>query len=161
MVLQPDQDRSRWDASEIAEGTAVLERALRRGRVGQFQLQAAIAALHAEASTADDTDWAQIAALYRELYAVAPSPVVELNRAVAVAMADGPAAGLALVDRIAASGALEQYHLLHSTRADLLRRLGRAGDATIAYRRAAELTQNAAERRFLESRLTEVDGPPD
>jgi RNA polymerase sigma-70 factor (ECF subfamily) len=170
MVLLPDQDRSRWNRDEIAEGMALLDRALRRrqagsplsaARAGPFQLQAAIAALHGEAATADETDWPQIAALYGELLAVAPSPVVELNRAVAVAMADGPGAGLALADRLADAGVLDGYHLLHSTRADLLRRLGRAEESARAYRRAAGLTQNAAERRFLESRLAEVSAAPD
>jgi RNA polymerase sigma-70 factor (ECF subfamily) len=156
LVLLEDQDRGRWDQERIAEGQALLERAMRMRRVGPYQLQAAIAALHDEAPAADATDWGQIAALYRILGEMAPSPVIELNRAVAVAMADGPAPGLALVDRIAASGQLDDYPYLHSTRADLLRRLGQRADAAAAYRRALELTANEPERAFLEGRLTEL-----
>ncbi|HET7701977.1 MAG TPA: RNA polymerase sigma factor, partial [Candidatus Limnocylindrales bacterium] len=129
LVLLEDQDRSRWDRERIAEGQALLERALRMRRVGPYQLQAAIAALHDGAATAADTDWPQIAALYRVLGEMAPSPVVELNRAVAVAMADGPAAGLALVERVAATGQLEDYPYFHAARADLLRRMDRRPEA--------------------------------
>jgi RNA polymerase sigma-70 factor (ECF subfamily) len=129
---------------------------MRMRRVGPYQLQAAIAALHDEAASADVTDWAQIAALYRILGDMQPSPVVELNRAVAIAMADGPETGLAIVDRIAADGQLDDYPYLHSTRADLLRRLGRRSDAAVAYRRALELTANEPERAFLEGRITEL-----
>jgi len=125
-------------------------------RVGPYQLQAAIASLHDEAPTSAATDWAQIAALYRILGEMLPSPVVELNRAVAVAMADGPAPGLALVDRLAAGGQLDDYPYLHSTRADLLRRLDRRAEAAAAYRRALELTANAPERAFLEGRIAEL-----
>jgi RNA polymerase sigma-70 factor (ECF subfamily) len=157
LVLLEDQDRGRWDRAAIDEGRGLLDRAMRMRRVGSYQLQAAIAALHDDAATAEETDWPQIAALYRLLGDVARSPVVELNRAVAVAMADGPAAGLAIVDRIAATGQLDDYPYLHSTRADLLRRLERAADARVSYRRALELTANAPERAFLERRLTELE----
>jgi RNA polymerase sigma-70 factor (ECF subfamily) len=150
------QERTLWDAGVIAEGTDVLERALRRRRPGPYQVQAAVAACHAGAAEAADTDWPQIAVLYGQLAAMTPSPVVELNRAVAVAMADGPAAGLALVDALDASGALAGYHLLPATRADLLRRLGRAEDAAAAYRRALELTAGGAEQDYLRRRLGEV-----
>ncbi|MBA2381830.1 MAG: RNA polymerase sigma factor [Chloroflexi bacterium] len=156
LVLLEDQDREHWDRERIAEGQALLERAMRMRRVGPYQLQAAIAALHDEAPSAAETDWGQIAALYRILGEMAPSPVVELNRAVAVAMADGPASGLDLVERIAASGQLDDYPYLHSTRADLLRRLGRRAEAAAAYRRALELTANGPERTFLEGRVGEL-----
>ena len=147
-----------WDAGAIAEGTAVLERALRRRRPGPYQVQAAIAACHAGAADAADTDWAEIAVLYGKLARMTPSPVVELNRAVAVAMAEGPAAGLALVDALDASGALSGYHLLPATQADLLRRLGRAPEAAAAYRQALELTAAGAEQDYLRRRLAEVTG---
>ena len=156
LVLLDDQDRSRWDRAKIEEGRALVERALLARRPGPYQLQAAIAALHDEAETPGATDWAQIALLYRELMAVAPSPVVELNLAVAVALSDGPAVGLAMVDGLAADGRLEDYVYLHATRADLLRRLDRRSEAAIAYRRALALATNATERRFLERRLGEV-----
>ena len=148
--------RSRWDRERITEGQLLIERAMRMRRVGTYQLQAAIAALHDEAPTAAQTDWAQIAALYRILGDMQPSPVVELNRAVAIAMADGPEAGLALVERVAASGQLDDYPYLHSTRADLLRRLDRRADAVVAYRRAFELTANEPERAFLAGRIREL-----
>jgi RNA polymerase sigma-70 factor (ECF subfamily) len=152
LVLMADQDRSRWDAGMIAEALPLVERALRLQRPpGPYALQAAIAALHAEAARAEDTDWWQIAELYRELARVAPGPVVELNRAVAIAMGRGPEAGLALVDRVAPE--LDGYHLLHATRADLLRRLDRTDEAASEYRRALELASNGAEREFLEGRL--------
>jgi RNA polymerase sigma-70 factor (ECF subfamily) len=153
LVLLEDQDRSLWDGARIAEGGRLLERALRLRRAGPYQLQAAIAAVHAEAARAEDTDWLQIAALYAELARVAPSPVVELNRAVAVAMASGPEEGLRLVERI---GGLDGYHLLHATRADLLRRLDRRAEAAAAYEQALALTTNEAERAFLERRRSEV-----
>ena len=156
LVLLEDQDRSRWDRSKISEGGAVLERALGAGRPGSYQIQAAIAAVHDEAATTGETDWPQIALLYRELMAFAPSPVVELNQAVAVAMTDGPALGLAMVDALAAEGRLDDYVYLHATRADLLRRLGRRSEAAAAYERALALAANATERRFLERRLAEV-----
>jgi len=152
LVLLDDQDRARWNQARIAEGTRVLERALSRRAAGPYQLQAAIAALHSQAPRPDDTDWAQIAALYGELARRQASPVVELNRAVAVAMADGPAAGLALLDRIELDG----YHLLHAARADLLRRLERTGEAAAEYRAALRLEMNAAERAFLERRLSQL-----
>ena len=156
MVLLEDQDRDRWDRAKVDEGRELLDRALRMRRVGPNQLQAAIAALHDDAATAGETDWAQIAGLYAVLGRVAPSPVIELNRAVAVAMASGPEVGLRLVDAVAASGQLEEYPYLHAARADLLRRLGRLPEAADAYTRARELTANEAERAFLERRLTEV-----
>jgi RNA polymerase sigma-70 factor (ECF subfamily) len=158
LVLLERQDRTRWDADGITEGTAVLDAALRRQQPGPYQLQAAIAACHATASTADATDWAEIAALYGALARINPSPVVELNRAVAVAMADGPQAGLDLVDRLDDSGALRGYYLLRATRADLLRRLGRNAEAARSYRDALEFATTDVERRFLESRLAEVSG---
>jgi RNA polymerase sigma-70 factor, ECF subfamily len=156
LVLLDEQDRGRWDRDRIAEGSALVERALRMRRAGPYQVQAAIAAVHDEAATPDATDWRQIVALYDELARVAPSPVVELNRAVAVAMARGPEPGLVLIDEIAASGALDEYHLLHAARADMLRRLGRHAEAADAYDRAATLSGNAAERAFLLRRLAEV-----
>ena len=159
LVLLQDQDRTQWDAAEIDEGAAVLRAAMRRDNLGPYQLQAAIAACHATAATAADTNWAQISRIYDQLVTLVPSAVVRLNRAVAVAMADGPQAGLLLVDQLAAGGALAGYHLLPATRADLLRRLDRHADAADAYRQALDLTANEAERRFLVRRLTEVTRP--
>jgi RNA polymerase sigma-70 factor (ECF subfamily) len=156
LVLLDDQDRSRWDPARIAEGRALIAAALAEQRPGPYQVQAAIAALHDEAATAAQTDWPQIALLYRRLLEMTPSPVIELNLAAAVAMADGPAVGLAMMDGIAATGELEAYPYLHASRADLLRRLGRWSEADAAYRRALTLTTNGAERSFLERRLTEV-----
>ncbi|WP_308209824.1 RNA polymerase sigma factor [Actinomadura madurae] len=156
LVTLEDQDRTRWDRDEITEGTALLDAAVRRGRPGPYQVQAAIAACHATARDAGDTDWSEIAALYGRLVEMVPSDVVKLNRAVAVAMAEGPAAGLALVDELAASGGLPRYHLLAATRADLLRRLGRRAEAAAAYREALELPSTEAERRYLSRRLAEV-----
>ena len=158
LILLDDQDRGRWDAGRIAEGRALVAAALEEGRPGPYQLQAAIGALHDEAATPAGTDWPQIATLYRALYALTPTPVVELNLAAAVAMADGPAVGLAMMDGLAAGGELDAYPYLHSARADLLRRLGRWSEAEAAYRRALELTTNAPERAFLEGRLREIDG---
>ncbi len=158
LVVLDEQDRSRWHAAEVAEGTALVDAALRRGRAGSYQVQAAVAALHMEAATADATDWAQIAALYGILARMQPDPVVRLNHAVAVAMSEGPAAGLALLDVIEAEGGLEKYHLLDAARADLLRRLGSTDAAAEAYRRALNLTENEVERRYLERRLREVMG---
>jgi RNA polymerase sigma-70 factor (ECF subfamily) len=152
LILLDDQDRSRWDAARIGEGRALVERALAAGRPGPYQLQAAVAALHDEARTAADTDWAQIAALYAALARMDPSPVVQLNFAVAVAMADRPEVGLAMMDGIAADGTLETYPYLHAARADMLRRLERWSEAAAAYDRALELTSNRAERSFLEGR---------
>jgi RNA polymerase sigma-70 factor (ECF subfamily) len=160
LVLLADQDRSRWDRARIAEGSALVQRALASRRFGPYTLQAAIAAVHAEAPAAEDTDWGQIVGLYEVLLRIEPSPVVELNRAAAVAMRDGPAAGLALVDAILARGDLGQYYLAHSARADLCRRLGRTDEARSAYRRALELTRQEPERRFLERRLRELGGEP-
>jgi RNA polymerase sigma-70 factor (ECF subfamily) len=156
MVPLEEQDRTRWDREAITEGVALLESALRLGRPGPYQVQAAIAACHATATRAADTDWAQISALYEELAEMVASPVVRLNRAVAVAMADGPAAGLELVETLEASGDLTGYHLLPATRADLLRRLGRPEEAAAAYRDALELVATDAERRYLARRLAEV-----
>jgi RNA polymerase sigma-70 factor, ECF subfamily len=158
LVTLEDQDRSRWNAAQITAGLTLLDGALRRGPAGPYLLQAAIAACHARAAAAADTDWAQIAALYGELRRLVPSAVVELNRAVAVAMASGPAAGLALVDELAARGALTSYYLLPATRADLLRRLDRRPEAAASYRAALSLVATEPERRFLQRRLTEVGG---
>jgi len=158
LVLLDVQDRSLWDQGQIAEGSRLVTRALASRRFGPYTLQAAIAAVHAQAPTADATDWAQIVGLYDVLMRAAPSPVVELNRAVAVAMRDGPEAGLGLVDAILQRGDLADYHLAHSTRADLCRRLGRAADARASYERALSLTRLEPERRFLERRL---QGLPD
>jgi RNA polymerase sigma-70 factor (ECF subfamily) len=152
LVLLDEQDRSRWNRAAIDEGLRVLARARALHGQGPYLLQAEIAAVHARGANAQETDWRLIAALYGRLATLAPSPVVELNRAVAVAMAEGPELGLALVDGIAG---LERYHLLHATRADLLRRLGRRGDAAEAYARALELATNPTERAFLERRLRE------
>jgi RNA polymerase sigma-70 factor (ECF subfamily) len=155
-VLLDEQDRSRWNRGQIAEGCALVEQALRSRRFGPYTLQAAIAAVHAEAHTAAGTDWAQIVGLYDVLLRADPSPVVELNRAAAVAMRDGPAAGLALIDALLARGELADYHLAHSARADLLRRLGRTDDARVAYERALALARQEPERRFLARRLREL-----
>jgi RNA polymerase sigma-70 factor (ECF subfamily) len=160
MILLEDQDRGLWDRAKIDEGRSLLDRALRMHRVGPNQLQAAIAAIHDDAATYEETDWPQIAALYEVLCRIAPSPVVELNRAVAVAMARGPQTGLGIVDSIAESGQLEHYPYLHATRADLLRRLGRHPEAAEAYARARALTANAAEQEYLDRRLAEVRGRP-
>jgi RNA polymerase sigma-70 factor (ECF subfamily) len=156
LVLLDDQDRAQWNREQIAEGQALVERALSSRRFGPYALQAAIAAVHAEAPRAAATDWAQIVGLYDVLARADPSPVVELNRAAAVAMRDGPAAGLALIDALLARGDLADYHLAHSARADLLRRLGRATEARAAYEAALGLTRQAPERRFLERRLREL-----
>jgi len=156
VVTLDEQDRSRWDTAEIDEGLGLLDAALRHRRAGQYQVQAAIAACHARAADPGDTDWAEIAALYGWLRELVPSAVVELNRAVAVAMADGPAAGLALVDALDAGGHLPGYHLLEATRADLLRRLGRLDEAAASYREALALAATEPERRYLIRRLAEV-----
>jgi RNA polymerase sigma-70 factor (ECF subfamily) len=159
LVLLEDQDRGRWDRAKIGEGVRLLDRAIRRGPPGPYRLQACIAALHAVAPTAAATDWRRIVLLYDQLKDVASSPVVALNRAVAVAMVEGPAAGLALMDGLATDGDLDGYHLLHAVRADLLRRLGRAPEAATAYRRALELSTNPVEQAFLTRRLAEVAQP--
>jgi RNA polymerase sigma-70 factor (ECF subfamily) len=155
-VTLEDQDRTRWNAVEIVAAETLLEAALRQGAPGPYQVQAAIAACHATASTAEETDWKQIVSLYDELLKYVPSPVVALNQAVAIAMADGPAAGLTLVDALAATGALEGYHLLPATRADLLRRLSRFEEAAAEYRSALALATSEPEKAYLTSRLTEV-----
>jgi RNA polymerase sigma-70 factor (ECF subfamily) len=157
LVLLEAQDRGRWDRAQISEGLRLATSLLAAGAVGPYALQAAIAGFHARAARAADTDWRGIAALYDRLLAVEPSPVVALNRAVAVAMAEGPARGLELLDELVSGGALAGYHLLAAARADLLRRLGRRSEAAASYREALELTANAAERRFLERRLGEVE----
>ena len=156
LVLLEDQDRSLWNREQIAEGKALLERALATRRFGPYTVQAAIAAVHAEAVNAAATDWAQIVRFYDLLLRAEPSPVAELNRAVAVAMRDGPRAGLELIDAILARGDLADYYLAHSARADLCRRLGRTAEARDSYERALELTRQEAERRFLEGRLREL-----
>jgi RNA polymerase sigma-70 factor (ECF subfamily) len=156
LILLDDQDRALWNRDQIAEGKSLVERALASQRFGPYTLQAAIAAVHADAAIAAETDWPQIVGLYDILVRVNPSPVVELNRAVAVAMRDGPAAGLTLVDQILASGQLADYHLAHATRADFCRRLGRIEDARAAYTLALANARQEPERRFLERRLAEL-----
>ena len=156
LVLLEDQDRQLWDRTEIAEGSRLLRAALETGSPGPYQIQAAIAAVHAAAATAADTDWPQIAALYAELLRLNPNPVIALNRAVAVAMADGPEAGLELLQLDDVARPLDGYHLYHAARADLLRRAGRFNDASTAYRRALSFELNTPERTFLERRLLEV-----
>jgi RNA polymerase sigma-70 factor (ECF subfamily) len=156
LIVLEDQDRSLWDRALIAEGTALAERALASGRFGAYALQAAIAAVHAEAASIGETDWSQILGLYDVLARYEPSPVIELNRAVAVAMRDGPQAGLALVDALFERGELAGYHLAHATRADFCRRLGRTAEARASYRRALELSRQEPERRFLERRIAEI-----
>lgn len=156
MILLEHQDRSRWDRSMIAEGERLVEQAISSRRFGPYTLQAAIAAVHASAPSAAETDWPQITGLYDVLVRADPTPVVALNRAVALAMRDGPAAGLAEIDRVLAGGELDDYHWAHAARADLCRRLGRTGEARAAYARALELVSQAPERRFLERRLAEL-----
>ena len=153
LVLLEEQDRTRWDRQKIAEGDRTLEAALRAGRPGAYQLWAAIAACHCTAENAAATDWRQIALLYQELLAYEPTPVVEANRAIAVAMAEGPAAGLVILDVIAAHPQLSRWPAIHIARADLLARLGRPADATRAYRTALELEPAAAERAFIHRRI--------
>jgi RNA polymerase sigma-70 factor, ECF subfamily len=156
LVLLEDQDRSSWDAAMIAEGEVLVERALRSGAPGPYQLHAAIAACHSGARSAADTDWRQIAALYGELARYEPTPVVEANRAVAVAMAEGPAAGLAILDDVAADPRLEGWPQLHIARAELQRRLGRPGEALAAYRAALRLELPAGQRAFVNRRITDI-----
>lgn len=156
LVLLEQQDRALWNQNHIREGVELIERALTSRRFGPYTLQAAIAAVHAEASGTAKTDWAQIVALYDLLLRIEPSPIVELNRAVAVAMRDGPAMGLQLVDDLLADGELAHYHLAHAARADLCRRLGKYADARVSYEKALALTKQEPERRFLEKRLTEL-----
>jgi RNA polymerase sigma-70 factor, ECF subfamily len=160
LVLLADQDRSRWDRELIAEGSVLVERALASRRFGRYTLQAAIAAVHAQAASAEATDWGQIVGLYDVLLRADPSPIIELNRAVGLAMRDGPAAGLALVDALLARGDLSDYHLAHAARADLCRRLGRAEEARASYERALALARQEPERRFLERRLVELGAEP-
>ncbi|KAF2390658.1 RNA polymerase sigma factor [Pseudomonas frederiksbergensis] len=157
LILLDEQDRSLWDAGMIAEGCALVERALTLRRFGPYCLQAAIAAVHAEAPTAGETDWPQIVGLYDLLLRAVPSPVIELNRAVALAMRDGPLAGLTVVEDILARGELLDYHLAHSARAQFCRQLGRVEEARSAYERALELTQQEPEQRFIEGRLRELE----
>lgn len=156
LILLEDQDRALWNRTQIAEGISLVERALSAPRIGPYSIQAAIAAVHAQASSAAATDWAQIVGLYDLLMRAEPSPVIELNRAVAVAMRDGPSAGLAIIDALLARGELANYHLAHSARADLCRRLGRSAEARTSYERALELTQQEPERRFLQRRLAKL-----
>ncbi len=157
LVLLEQQDRSLWNQTQITEGIAFVERALSSKRIGPYTLQAAIAAVHAEAPSAEQTDWAQIVALYDVLLRVEPSPIIQLNRAVAVAMRDGPATGLELVDALLASNELATYHLAHAARADFCRRLGRNADARASYQRALAFAKQEPERRFLEKRLNELN----
>ena len=156
LVLLPDQDRSAWDAELIAEGSALLERAYSGDQVGPYAIQAAIAGVHARAPTAAATDWPRIVELYDQLLVADPSPVVELNRAVSIAMRDGPEAGIALVDSLLERGVLDDYHLAHAARADLLRQVGQNGEARAAYQRALELARREPERRFLQRRIAEL-----
>jgi RNA polymerase sigma-70 factor (ECF subfamily) len=155
--LLQDQDRSRWNQAQIREGKLLLERALTVGQPGPYTIQAALAAVHASAPVASETNWHEIVALYDALLQIEPSPVVELNRAVAVAMRDGPEAGLALVDDILERGDLAEYHLAHAARADLCGRLGRKAEARESYERALALTKQEPERRFLQARLRELE----
>jgi RNA polymerase sigma-70 factor (ECF subfamily) len=156
IILLEDQDRSMWNREQIAEGSALVQRALASRQIGPYSLQAAIAAVHAEAATAEATDWAQIVGLYGLLVRIEPSPVIELNRAVAVAMRDGPAAGLDLIDAILDRGDLADYHLAHAARAELCRRLNRTADAKASYERAIALARQDPEKRFLERRLRDL-----
>jgi RNA polymerase sigma-70 factor (ECF subfamily) len=157
LVVLEEQDRARWRRPQIEEGAALVERALRMRRAGPYQVQAAIAALHCQAPHFEDTDWGQIAALYGELLRLQPTPVVALNRAVAVAMAGEPDDGLRLLDEAELASALDRYHLYYAARADLLRRAGRPAEAAAAYRRALALVSNDVERRYLQRRLAEVE----
>ena len=159
LIPLEEQDRTAWDGTQIKEGLQLVERALRRRSIGPYQLQAAIAAIHAEAAIAAHTDWKQIAALYKELALLQPSATIALNHAVAIAMSEGVNQGLALLDSIGSSGALDSYHLYHAARADLLRRLSRKAEAIEAYRNALALTANAVERRYLRRRLSELGEP--
>jgi RNA polymerase sigma-70 factor (ECF subfamily) len=160
LIVLEEQDRSRWNRQQIAEALPLVEQALRRGP-GPFAVEAAIAALHCEAARAEDTDWPQIVRLYDVLERLQPSPIVSLNRAVAVAMVEGPRPALALIDKLAATRELDGYHLLHATRADLLRRLGSSAEAAASYERALALVSNNSERRFLERRLREMQALDD
>jgi len=156
LVLLQDQDRALWDRAQLAEGRALIDRAIALRGAGPYVLQAAIAALHCQAARAEDTVWRQIVRLYEILEGQQPSAIVSLNRAVAIAMVDGPQRGLALVDELASSGDLDEYHLLHAARADLLRRMGDNAESVKSYRRALALAGNESERRFLERRLRDA-----
>ncbi|HXX62701.1 MAG TPA: RNA polymerase subunit sigma-24, partial [Bacteroidota bacterium] len=160
LILLEDQDRSLWLKEYIAEGSALVERALRLKRYGPYSIQAAIAAIHAGAKTPGETDWREIVGLYDVLLQAQPSPVIELNRAVAVAMRDDPEAGLRLIDGILSRGELTDYHLAHSAQGELLRRLGRLKEAELSYRRALELARQGPEKRFLEKRLRQLSSLP-
>ena len=157
LVSLEEQDRSLWHGEQIEEGLSLVEKALRRGTVGPYQLQAAIAALHAQAKVPEETDWAQIAELYRALATIHPSAVVSLNHAVAVAMSQGLEKGLRLIEELGGEGELGSYHLYHAARADLLRRMGERTRALEAYRQALALTTNAVERRYLRRRIAELE----
>jgi RNA polymerase sigma-70 factor (ECF subfamily) len=156
LILLENQDRSLWNREQIAEGVALVEKALSSRRFGSYTLQAAIAAVHAEAESIAATDWRQIVALYNQLVRIQPSPVVHLNRAVAIAMRDGPEAGLAHIDGVLEHGELANYYLAHSARADLCRRLGRTAEARSSYERALALTQQEPERQFLQARIRQL-----
>ena len=156
LILLENQDRSLWNREQIAEGVALLEKALKSRRFGSYTLQAAIAAVHAEAESAAATDWRKIVALYDRLLRIHPSPVVQLNRAVAIAMCDGPEAGLTLIDAVLEHGELANYYLAHSARADMYRRLGRTAEARSSYERALALTQQEPERHFLQERIRQL-----
>ena len=158
VILLPDQDRAKWDRDLISEGHSLIADAIANGRIGPYVLQAAIAAVHASAPRSEDTDWDEIVRLYGALSRIDPSPVVALNHAAAVSIQAGPDAGLELMDALAAGGQLADYHLLHSARADVLRKLGRIDEAEAAYLRALELTKQVPERRFLARRLAEIRG---
>jgi RNA polymerase sigma-70 factor (ECF subfamily) len=156
LILLENQDRSLWNQEQITEGKKLVEQSIESGRYGSYTLQAAISAVHAEAKIAAETDWARIVGFYDRLFQIEPSPVIELNRAVAIAMRDGPAAGLAAIDLILNRGELADYHLAHAARADLCRRLGRKADARASYQQAISLSRQEPERRFLERRLAEM-----
>jgi RNA polymerase sigma-70 factor (ECF subfamily) len=158
VVLLDEQDRSRWSRGMIAEGVGLVERAMRSRQFGPYTLQAAIAAIHAEAQTAAETDWAEIVGLYDVLLRADPSPVIELNRAAAVGMRDGPEAGITLIDAILARGELDEYPLAHSARAELCRRSGRIAEAVESYQRALSLSRQEPQRRFIDRRLKELHG---
>jgi RNA polymerase sigma-70 factor (ECF subfamily) len=156
LILLENQDRSLWNREQIAEGVALLEKALNDRRFGSYTLQAAIAAIHAEAESAAVTDWRQIVALYDQLLRIQPSPVVQLNRAVAIAMCDGPQAGLMHIDAVLEHGGLANYYLVHSARADMYRRLGRTAEARASYEKALALTQQGPEQQFLQERIRQL-----
>ncbi len=159
LILLDEQDRTLWLQDEIEEGVMLLEKVLQQRKPGPYQIQAAIAALHAQSASPQETDWLQIGGLYNELNRISPSPVIELNLAVAVAMADGPMRGLSILDKLEKSGELDQYHLFHATRADLLRRAGWRDEALAAYQQALTLTSNSSEQRFLQKRINELEKP--